>query len=327
MANPQWYDEYTYLNSKLAQLQSAGGINNGQPDTSYNNINDVKTAINLAGLTTYEHFAKYSLADRTTPNNWFSTDEYLAAKAASLNKAQGVTTWTTESVALALQNAGYTNAYDHFHAFGWVENINPSNDFDISDYLASKAAATGLTVAQVQQALVAAGQDPVQNWMAYGYKEAGVKVTPVPANELVLPEISQIFTLTTGQDTVIGTTENDIVNGFINADVAAGNTLNSGDFINGNGGLDTLNATIEVATTNPLYLNMVNVEKMVIRDFYGQTFNIPQVKGIDTVANQDSTGFTYMEGGSYMIPNIEFHNVYSGGFEQVHGRCHRNRSI
>ena len=183
MATPAWYNEYYYLNSKLNQLNATGS-------TQYTTVNQVKTSIEGAGLTTYQHFSLYSLNERTSPDTWFSTNEYLAAKARSLNAAQGVTTWTAEQVALALQNAGYTNAYDHFHAFGWLENINPSNSFDVSSYLATKAATTGQSVEAVTAALVAGGQDPVQNYMQYGVTETGVYVTPVPAAEQVAADTS-----------------------------------------------------------------------------------------------------------------------------------------
>ena len=142
MANPSWFVESDYLTSKLNQLIASG-------DTTYSNVNQVKNAIEAAGWTTYTHFSTFSLAERTSPNSYFDTNEYLAAKANQLNATQGVTTWNAENTALALQNAGYTNAYDHFAQWGWTENVNPSNAFDVSSYLETKAAEAGMTVDQV----------------------------------------------------------------------------------------------------------------------------------------------------------------------------------
>jgi len=239
MANPSWFDEYAYLNSKLNQLQASGV-------TGYTAITQVKAAIEAAGMTTYTHFSAYSLSERTSPNDYFNTNEYLAAKAAQLNTTQGVTTWTAEKVALAFQNAGYTNAYDHFAAFGWAENVNPSNAFDVSAYFDLKAAETGLTVDQVKAAFAAAGLDPISHYRTYGVNEAGISVTPVPAAEQVTadtntPNAGQTFTLTSGLDTVAGTAGNDTINGTY--DGAATGTFSVVDSINGGAGTDTLNIT------------------------------------------------------------------------------------
>lgn len=130
----------------------------------------------------------------------------------------------------------------------------------------------------------------------------------------------QTFTLTTGQDTVIGTSGNDTINGFVNSVVADGNTLNSGDTIDGGVGNDTLKVTIEVATSNDLNLSMKNVERMEIRDFGGQTFYVQDMTGLNTVVKNGGTGWTYFDSGTYVVPNVEFHNVTSGGFEQDMGK-------
>jgi S-layer protein len=250
MAIPAWFDEYAYLNSKLNQITSSG-------DTGYTTINQVKTAILNAGFTsTYEHFAAYSLAERTSPNDYFNTNEYLAAKAAQMGG-----TWTADKVALAFQNAGYTNAYDHFVAWGWQEGVNPSNAFDISLYLESKAAESGMTVDEVTEAFAAAGLDPISHYVLYGQDEAGVTVSEVPASEQVDPDTTsgsagQTFTLTTGLDVVTGTNGDDTIIG----DFTATASLNAGDQINGGSGTDTIKMYGTFASGNvPVAISNVEV--------------------------------------------------------------------
>lgn len=260
MANPTWFDEYSYLNSKLNQLQNAGY-------TEYSTITQVKTAIEAAGMTTYEHFQQYSLSERTSPNDYFNTNEYLAAKAVQLNTAQSVTTWTAEKVALAFQNAGYTNAYEHFVAFGFDEGVNPSNSFDISEYLADKLAAlqadsatatewADKTVDDVQAALQSAGYDPISHYLAAGATE-GLAATEVPAAEQVEDDTTsgtagQTFTLTTSIDTLNGTTGNDTF-------VGDAGTTSAADQVVGGAGTDTLKL-YGTNTVAPTYSGIENIE-------------------------------------------------------------------
>ncbi|MGD9947267.1 MAG: beta strand repeat-containing protein [Desulfobulbus sp.] len=230
MASTAWFDEYAYLTSKLNQLTSSGV-------TGFSTTTQVKDAIEANGMTTFQHFSTYSLAERTSPDDYFNTNEYLAAKAVQLNTLQGVTTWTGDKVALALQNAGYTNAYDHFTSIGWTENVNPSNAFDVSSYLDQKATATGLTVAEVTAAFQANGFDPISHYMYVGDTETGISVTPVPVSEQVTPDASgsagQTFTLTTGIDNIVGTSGNDTI-------IGSDTTLSNADQINGGAGTDIL---------------------------------------------------------------------------------------
>lgn len=230
MANPAWFDEYTYLASKLNQLKSAGV-------TTYSTINQVKAAIEAAGWTTYNHFSAYSLAERTSPNQYFNTNEYLAAKAKQLGG-----TWTAEKVALAFQTAGFNNAYDHFAKYGWAENVNPSNAFDVSAYFDLKVKQTGMTLDQVKAAFAAAGLDPISHYETYGKSETGISVTAVPTAEQVAADTTsgsagQTFTLTNGLDNIVGTSGNDTI---LAGTQAAAATLTAGDQINGGDGTDTL---------------------------------------------------------------------------------------
>jgi len=298
MANPSWFDEYAYLNSKLYQLRASGA-------TEYTTITQVKSAIEAAGWSTYAHFSAYSLAERTSPNEYFNTNEYLAAKAVQLNTTQGVTTWTAERVALAFQNAGYTNAYDHFAQWGWAENVNPSNAFDVSAYFDLKAAETGMTVDQVKAAFAAAGLDPISHYLTYGVNEAGISVTPVPTAEQVpadsySPNAGQIFTLTNGADVVTGTTGDDLIVGEIDENANIESSLNASDVIDGGDGYDTLRIGSngdgdEMAMTAS---SITNVERLLIVDG-DDDFDTLELAG----RNFDLVEFTAPTGGFSVTVN------------------------
>lgn len=227
MANPAWFDEAYYLASKLAQLQDNG-------ETGYTNILQVKTAIEAAGMTVYQHFSQYSLVEGTSPNQYFNTEEYLVAKAAQADM-------TVDELLLAFQAAGFTNAYDHFVQYGWQENVNPSNAFDVSDYIADKAAESGLTEEEVIAAFAAAGFDPITHYLLYGEDE-GIPVTPVSDDEQVDTGAGETHNLTTGPDTITGTSSEDTINALpIDAQGNAATTLSAFDTIDGGAGVDTLN--------------------------------------------------------------------------------------
>lgn len=172
---PSWFDKDFYLESKLAQLQAAG-------ETQYVYPVDVENAIVAAGFTVYDHFDAYSIDEGTNPNEWFNTTEYLQAKAA----ASGL---TVPALVAAIKAAGMTSAYEHFALWGWKEGINPSNAFDLSDYLDAKAADANMTVAALTAALETAGLDPIAHYQLYGqYEEfnAGDWIAPVLPLEQVL---------------------------------------------------------------------------------------------------------------------------------------------
>jgi uncharacterized protein YdeI (BOF family) len=285
MAVPSWFDEYTYLQSKLNQLISAG-------QTQYSNVTQVKAAIEAAGMSVCQHFEKFSLAERTSPNTYFNTQEYLEAKAAQLNTAQGVTTWTADKVALEFQNAGFTNAYEHFSKYGWAEGVNPSNSFDVSSYLEAKAKAAGKTVDEVKAAFEAAGLDPIAHYETYG-KSEGITVTEVPADEQVTPDSSgstgQTFMLTKGVDLITGTSGNDT---FIAGDDGGTASLNAGDVINGGAGTDTLKIFNSATVTNGANFTTASISGVENVEFTSAATN----QALDVSGNADVTKVTLVNG-------------------------------
>jgi len=257
---PAWFDEDYYLTSKLSQLQAAGY-------TQYTTILQVKQAILAAGMTVYQHFETYSLVEGTSPNQYFNTQEYLEAKAAQLNSVsyQGSTSWTAQTVAVALANAGFTSAYDHWAQYGWLEGINPSNSFDVSQYLQDKATQCGMTVAQVTTAFQNAGLNPISHYDAYGHSE-GLTVTAVPASEQVA---GYSYNLTTAIDVMTA----NVFNGSLTTYYTDGKgpTLNPGDTLTGEANRtdNTLNIT-DISDNNsggdymPVGVVLNNVQKVVL---------------------------------------------------------------
>ena len=193
------FDETYYLKSKLAQLKAS--------DSQYADwtTEQVKTAIEEAGMTVEQHYQQYSLVEGTSANPYFNTVEYLEAKAAQLNSIAegGKTNWTVDDVIKAFQEAGFT-AEEHYQMYGCKETdangylINPSNAFDANAYVQAKLAqlvATDpetygeWTAENVAEAIAEAGMTPVEHYEEYGKTEgeaAGIAmVQTVPVTQRV----------------------------------------------------------------------------------------------------------------------------------------------
>lgn len=177
--NPAWFNEETYMSNKLAALKAEG--------QAYDSVSQVSDAFKAAGLTPYEHYVKYGDAEKLNPNSQFNRYEYLEAKAVQLNriKQDGKSDWDVASVEESIAKAGLTVA-EHFAEYGWQEGVNPSNSFDVSSYLADKAAkmGNGTTPLDVKAALVNHKLDPLSHYSLYGATE-GLAATTVPEAEQV----------------------------------------------------------------------------------------------------------------------------------------------
>src|SRR5690606_19305053 len=178
MATPQWFNESVYLRSKLAQLQSEG-------NTEYTTPEEVKQAIEASGLTSYEHFQQYSLEEKTSASEYFNTYEYLQAKVSQLNAdPENTTEWSLDGVVEALQQAGYTNAWDHYDDHGLNEGVNPTNNCGASDYLDAKLAEVqqsdaegNWTLPQLIESPQAAELNPASHFEQDGREEGLATVT------------------------------------------------------------------------------------------------------------------------------------------------------
>jgi len=264
----QGFDANYYLGAKLAELQATESEWVGK-DTTF-----LATVLsNVYGLTAEEHYAQYGFSEGLAPNAYFNAAEYKLAKAVSLFDTGN---YLTVEAALAAFEAAWTgDSYLHYLQFGGPEGINPSNDFDASQYWDDKLAllqsdsATATEWASNTAADVKAAFDAAGHYILFGEAE-GLTVTVVPADEQVsagdsTPTAGTTFTLTTGIDDVVGGTGNDTITGVLSG--TADNVTFSGlDTIDGGDGTDTLNILDETGgQTFPTTLTMSNVENVVIR--------------------------------------------------------------
>jgi S-layer protein len=88
-------------------------------------------------------------------------------------------------------------------------------------------------------------------------------------------------TLTTGANTINGTANNDTVNGVVDSNTAANDTLNAADVISMGAGTDTLNITFEVAAAAAMpSASISGVEVFNVKNVSGQTLAL-DMAGID----------------------------------------------
>jgi hypothetical protein len=115
-----------------------------------------------------------------------------------------------------------------------------------------------MSAEELKAALKAAGLDPVSHYTAFGVKESGVIVTPVPSGEGVGQQRegnggggggNTALTLTTATgEQVTGTGADESLNALFDQGAPGNSTFNAGDVIDGAGGLDTLNVFFANAT-------------------------------------------------------------------------------
>lgn len=322
MANPVWFDENYFLQSKLAYLQSIG-------QTQYTSTLQVYNAIIAAGQTPFDNFQMYSLEERTSPNQYFSTTEYLEAKAAALNAASygGKTDWTADAVALEFSKAGFGNAYAHYTAVGWDEGVNPSNSFDTDLYLQEKAnelnaqsyeGKTDWTADDVKAAFKAAGIDPIEHYEAAG-KSEGLTAPEVPDADKVTPDsgTGQTFTLTTAPDTIPGlvgsegttSTSGDDTIGAVFDEKGTTSTLNLADSINAGTGTNSLDlrytdstgagATTITAASTPV---LTNVQVLNLTPLVNATANLTGIApDLTTINVKNPVGTTAISGAPIAV--------------------------
>ncbi|WP_027359074.1 DUF4347 domain-containing protein [Desulforegula conservatrix] len=216
--NTSVFNENYYLQSKYLQLQAIGVTAS---------IGEISAGIANSGMTLFEHFQKYSLAEGTDPNQFFDTSEYLQAKAGQMNAAAfgGKTNWTSANVKSSMLEAGYTTAMDHFKTYGWLEDVNPSSRFDVSTYLETWAAHSGTSVDNVKATFKQQGFDPVTHYLNYGQNESGITVKNAASRSF-------------GADKSLIDDSNGVIYGGTGNDVfVSGSGLNA---ISDQGGIDTL---------------------------------------------------------------------------------------
>ena len=123
----------------------------------------------------------------------------------------------------------------------------------------------------------------------------------------------QTFSLTTGTDNIVGTTGDDIINGYSNPGTPALSTLSGADTVGGAGGNDILNFTVEGGTAGALpAANYSSVEQFFIRDVNtggASTYNFNTVTGETMVISDRSN----------VGAGLTFNNLATGAVVGVKG--------
>ena len=292
------FDQNFYLEEKLSALQQENAALWADKDTEY--LNALFTGV--YGVTAETHYSLYGYAEGLSPNAYFNADEYKQAKAAQLFE-----TGQYASLASALDTFNILWPYDpylHYLYYGAAEGINPSNDFDESDYLSAKLAAlqtysstqpdwAGKTVDDLRSYLASIGMTALDHYLDYGQYE-GLSVTAVSGDERVTLSDSSSgsqdtggsVTLTIGSDTLTGDETDNTFNGAMTNNLQ---TLNSGDTLDGKEGMDTLfgqlsNTAIVVPTVADVEVLQLNATVAG-----GATYDANNTTGIEKIENLQSS--------------------------------------
>jgi hypothetical protein len=120
------------------------------------------------------------------------------------------------------------------------------------------------------------------------------------------------FTLTTGVDAVVGSSNNDTIVAYVNTTAAnTTSTLTAADTINGGAGVDTLALTVEGNVAGALpNATITNVEKFSIRDVAtaASSYDFAQVQGETEVSSNVSTntaGVTFANLGTGTVLSVQ----------------------
>ena len=184
-----FFDESYYLRSKLTSLKA-----NDSRYVSWS-AEQMKQSIENSGKSLEEDFNENSASEGTSPNSYFNTNEYLAAKARQMNSIHKDerTDWTAEQVAEEFKKEG-VSAYEYYHEKGSFETdingnlVNPSNAFDANGYVQAKLAQLqildsaqygSMNAMDVVAAIKQAGMDLVSHFAYYGAKEASRDNVPM----------------------------------------------------------------------------------------------------------------------------------------------------
>ena len=302
MANPTWFNEQDYLTSKLDKLKAADSATYGSWTTE-----QVKAAIEGAGLTTFEHFEQFNQAEGTSPSQYFNAYEYIGAKVKALNTASvdGRTNWTQDEVKAAFDSVG--GAWAHYQQFGAAEGLNPSNAFSAEGYYAAKAASLGgeWTAASVKEYFVANGINPLDHYLSTGKTEG---VAPVAASESErvpadpTANVGKSFALTAEVDTIIGTTGNDVGTGT-SATLQVGDTIIDESTTDN----DVLNLTLTAENVAARISNIENIN--VTWDAFGDaSFEAANVTGATINLTSSKLGFL----GNATVKNAGANKVVAG---------------
>ncbi|QCQ21345.1 beta strand repeat-containing protein [Desulfoglaeba alkanexedens] len=296
----QGFDEAYYLEAKLAALQADPEY---ADEWANKTTDDLETFMADLGLTPETHYNLYGWKEGLNPNEFFDQNEYKLAKA-----KQMVDDGLYDSMQDALdafEDAWAQDPYQHYLLYGAKEGVNPSNDFDASEYLKAKLAKlqadpqyadewAGKTVEDVKDAFEASGLTPLTHYLAYG-KDEGLTAPEVPVDEQVDESdlhAGETLTLTTGTDLFTPdaeveadrtTANNDTIEGVSSA-LTSARTLNPTDQIDGAGGNDTLKVDMQssFAGFTDGYVKNVETVELTNSGTISRDFNATGVTGVQS---------------------------------------------
>lgn len=208
--------------------------------------------------TAEEHFTKFGAKEGRNPNAFFDSKYYLAQN---------------QDVLQAVAAGTFASAYDHYVKNGAAEGRVPSAalaTFDGAKYLAANAdvKAAGFT-----------DKTAVSHYVLYGAAEGRSGTSS---------STGQTFTLTTAQDTPVGSDAADIFRGVAGVGVGQQDqtTLNSSDIIDGGKGEDTL--------------------VVLLNGNYGGGATIKNVETLQLGTNAAAAAFDYnVNAGSYEVTGVK----------------------
>lgn len=258
---PAWYDDAYYIGQKVIECNTIKFANKADW-----NADSVRASLAQAYGEEiyspdfgYSNFIDSGNAENCSPNPLFNVMEYVYAKAEQLNAMQNGQgyqghQWTGEQVLKFFEDHNIT-AWDHFTTNGQFENVNPSNNFDLSDFYAKKAEQCNSMEFDGkndwdEQSVMTYFRDHAINAVEVAVNAADPNVVPVeqgervtvPAGETPWQEVPiqyKDMVIPAGQLDTIGTPDNDNFVVTV-AGSQSGSTLVPGSSIDGNGGIDKL---------------------------------------------------------------------------------------
>lgn len=198
-----------------------------------------------------QFFMDYEIEWGLSPNAYFDAGEYRQAwaeKQVELNQAFTVQdALDAYDAQVAAMEGGH---YAHYLAYGAAEGVNPSNDFDESEYLQSliDGLELDITVDELRDAATEAGLTALDFFVDYPELQAEYPAIPVPEDEQVdggdpvAPTPGQTFTLTNVADAIPGLEGSDGTADTSGDDIIIGtdDTLTAGDIIDAGAGNNVL---------------------------------------------------------------------------------------
>lgn len=274
---------------------------------------DVAQAVEAGAMTAVEHFLLFGQNESRPINASIDLGDYLNAN---------------PDVAKAVAD-GFMSAMAHLMMFGVQEFRDLGNGVNLRDFAKDPAFNQALTSGNIETALARVGDvapflptfvKPA-NWIIPATTPLPIGFVPVEGKYLVVPEgfelpegtelpegfepkappddppdnppvTPEIFILTTGVDTIMGTIGNDGIRGVVDSDVAANNTLSTADSIDGGAGNDTFNILFDVAAATAMPAATIkNVENFELRNVSGHalTVDFATISGEEQVWNTAST--------------------------------------